>query len=56
MPVLPSYRNQSTDLQNKSLTGFYMRATLVFNELKPREKMFKIQILTQTDSHSREKM
>ena len=32
MPVLPLYRNQSTDLLSK-LTGFYMRATLAFNGL-----------------------
>ena len=30
MPVLLSYRNQSTDLHSKSLTGFYMRATATF--------------------------
>ena len=33
MPVLPSYRNQSIDLLCKSMTGFYMRATLAFNGL-----------------------
>ena len=33
MPVLPTYRNQSIDLLRKSLTGFYIRATLAFNRL-----------------------
>ena len=33
MQVLPTYRNQSIDLLRKSLTGFYMRATLAFNGL-----------------------
>ena len=35
MPVLPSYRNQSIDLQIncKSIDCFYMRATLAFNGL-----------------------
>ena len=41
MPVLPTYRNQSTDLHSKSqlicianqFTGFYVRATLAFNGL-----------------------
>ena len=35
MPVLPSYRNQSTDLLccANQLTGFFMRATLAFNGL-----------------------
>ena len=33
MPVLPSYRNQSTDLLSKSIDWFYMRATLAFNGL-----------------------
>ena len=35
MLVLPSYRKQSIDLHSKSgsKTGFYMRATLAFNEL-----------------------
>ena len=33
MPVLPSYRNQSVDLHNKSLTDFYMKATLAFKGL-----------------------
>ena len=32
MPVLPSYRNQLIRKSNQ-LTGFYMRATLAFNEL-----------------------
>ena len=27
-PTFPSYRNQSVDLQSKSLTGFYMKGTL----------------------------
>ena len=31
--MLPSYRNQSTDLQNKSIDWFYMRATLAINGL-----------------------
>ena len=30
---LPSYRNQSNDLQSNQLTGFFMMATLAFNEL-----------------------
>ena len=33
MPVLPSYGNQSIDLLYKSMTGFYMRATLAFDGL-----------------------
>ena len=28
--MLPSYRNQSIDLQSKAITGFYMRATLAY--------------------------
>ena len=31
--MLPSHRNQSIDLHSKSVTGFYMRATLAFNAL-----------------------
>ena len=39
-PVLPSYRNQSTDLLANQLTGFYMRATLVtFTEEIPYGKL-----------------
>ena len=34
MPMVPSYRNQSTANQ---LTGFYMRATLALNGLMMRE-------------------
>ena len=33
MPVLPSYRNQSTDLLCKSNDVFFMRVTLVLNGL-----------------------
>ena len=33
MPVLPSYRIQSSDLLCKPLTGFYMRAALTLNGL-----------------------
>ena len=33
MPVLPSYRNQSIDLQANQLTGFFMKATLALNGL-----------------------
>ena len=33
MPVLPSYRNQSTDLLCKSNDCFFMRVTLVLNAL-----------------------
>ena len=32
--VLPSYRNQSTDLLCNQLTGFYTRTTLTFNGLR----------------------
>ena len=35
MPALPSYRNQSIDLSANQFTGFYMRATLAFNGLRP---------------------
>ena len=31
--MLPSYRNQSTDLLANQLTGFYMRALVAFNWL-----------------------
>ena len=31
--MLPSYRNQSIDLQVNQLTGFYMRATPTLNGL-----------------------
>ena len=30
MPKLPSHRNQSIDLQSKSIDWFLMRATLAF--------------------------
>ena len=33
MPKLPSYRKQPIDLLGNQLTGFYMMATLAFNEL-----------------------
>ena len=33
MQVLPSYRNQSIDLQNKSVDWFLYEATLTFNAL-----------------------
>ena len=33
MPVLLSYRNQSIDLQSKSIDWFLYLATLAFNEL-----------------------
>ena len=32
MPKLPLYRNQPIDLQSKSLTSFYMMATLTLND------------------------
>ena len=40
MPVLPSYQNQSIDLQSKAnqLTGLHMRATLAFNGLNKNYK------------------
>ena len=40
MPVLPSYRNQSIDLQSKEnqLNGLHMRATLAFNGLNKNYK------------------
>ena len=36
MPVLPLHRNQSVDCSANQLTGFYMRATLAFNEFNRR--------------------
>ena len=33
MPVSPSYRNQSINLYNIQLIGFYMLATVAFNGL-----------------------
>ena len=33
MPLLPSYRNQSTDLYSKSIDWFLYEATLAFNGL-----------------------
>ena len=33
VPVLHSYRKQSTDFTAKQLTGFYMRVTLALNGL-----------------------
>ena len=38
MPMLSSFRNQSIDLLLKSLSGFYMRATLAFNGLSKKVK------------------
>ena len=35
MPVLPSYRNQSTDLQSKSTDWFLYEATQAFNGSMP---------------------
>ena len=32
MPKLPLYRNQPIDLQSKSLTSFYIMATLTLND------------------------
>ena len=34
MLVLPSSRNQSIDMLLNQMTGFYMRATLTYNELR----------------------
>ena len=37
MPVLPSYRNQSTDWHSKSLDWFLHEEILAVNELNPSE-------------------
>ena len=38
MAKLPSYRNQSTDLQNKSIDCFLYDGTLAFNEIVESKK------------------
>ena len=40
MPVLSLYRNQSIDFSANQLAGFYLTATLAFNELTHIVPMF----------------